>query len=58
MPTSVVDFLHDSVHLHTAACARALLGHFSWELVDHPPYSLDLALSDYLLFTYMKDWLG
>jgi hypothetical protein len=27
-------------------------------LFDHPPYSPDLALSDYHLFTYLKNWFG
>jgi histone-lysine N-methyltransferase SETMAR len=31
--------------------------HFNWELFDHPPYSPDLALSDYHLFMYQKNWL-
>jgi hypothetical protein len=31
---------------------------FNWELFDHPPYSPDLAPSDYHLFTYPKNWLG
>jgi hypothetical protein len=26
-------------------------------LFDHPPYSPDLAPSDYDLFTYLKKWL-
>jgi histone-lysine N-methyltransferase SETMAR len=26
-------------------------------LFDHPPYSTDLAPSDYPLFTYLKHWL-
>jgi hypothetical protein len=26
-------------------------------LFDHPPYSPDLAPSDYHLFTYLKNWL-
>jgi hypothetical protein len=36
------------------------LGFFNWELFDHPPYSPDLAPSDYHLFirTYLKNWLG
>jgi hypothetical protein len=29
--------LHDNACLHAAACTRALLEHFSWELFDHPP---------------------
>jgi histone-lysine N-methyltransferase SETMAR len=57
MLTSNLLLLQDNVRLHTAAHARAMLEHFNWELFDHPPYSLDLALSDYHLFTYLKNWL-
>jgi hypothetical protein len=32
-----------------------MLEHFNWELFDHPPYSPDLALSNYHLFTYLKN---
>jgi histone-lysine N-methyltransferase SETMAR len=32
--------------------------HFIWELFDHPPYSPDLTLSEYHLFTYLKNWLA
>jgi histone-lysine N-methyltransferase SETMAR len=51
---------HDNTRPHTSAatCTRALLEHFNWELFDHPPYSFDLAPSDYHLFTYLKNWLG
>jgi histone-lysine N-methyltransferase SETMAR len=37
-----------------------MMEHFNWELFDHPPYSPDLAPSDYQLFTrtYLKNWLG
>jgi transposase len=49
--------LDDSALPYTAARIRALLEHFNWELCDHPPYSPDLAPSDYHLFTYMKKWL-
>jgi transposase len=35
-----------------------MLEHFNWELFDHPPYSPDLAPSNYYLFTYLKNWLG
>jgi hypothetical protein len=42
----------------TVARTRALLEHFNWELFDHPPYSPDLAPSDYHLFTYLNNWLG
>jgi histone-lysine N-methyltransferase SETMAR len=54
MLTSSVVILHDSACPYTAAHTQA----FSWELFDHPPYSLDLTLSDYHLFMYVKNWLG
>ena len=31
---------------------------FGWEQIDHPPYSPDLALSDYYLFKHLKSFLG
>jgi histone-lysine N-methyltransferase SETMAR len=51
MLISGVVVLHDNTRPHTAARTRALLQYFNWELFDHPPYSPDLALSDYHLFT-------
>jgi histone-lysine N-methyltransferase SETMAR len=57
MLTSSIVIFHDTARPHTAARTRALLEHFNWVLSDHPPYSLDLALSDYQLFTYLKNWL-
>jgi histone-lysine N-methyltransferase SETMAR len=52
-----VVILHDNARPHTAARSRALLEHFNWELLNDPAYSLDLAPSDYHLFTYVKNWL-
>jgi histone-lysine N-methyltransferase SETMAR len=54
--TSGVVLLHYSACLHTAARTQALLEYFNWELFDHPPYSPDLTLSDYHLFTYLNNW--
>jgi hypothetical protein len=34
------------------------LEHFRWVLFDYPPYSPDMAPSDYHLFTYLKNLLG
>jgi histone-lysine N-methyltransferase SETMAR len=34
------------------------LEHFYWEFFDYPPYSPDLALSNYHVFTHLKNWLG
>jgi histone-lysine N-methyltransferase SETMAR len=57
MLTSGVILLHDNARPHTAARTRALLEYFNWELFDRPPYSPDLAPSDYELFTYANNWL-
>jgi hypothetical protein len=46
-------FLHDNVSPDIAASTRELLGHFNWELFDHLAYNLQLAPSDYRLFTYL-----
>jgi hypothetical protein len=57
MLTNGVVLLHFNDRPHTAASIRALLEHFNWELFDHPPYSPDLAPSDYHLLPYLKNWL-
>ena len=53
---SKVLFLHDNACPHTANRTRELLDHFGWEVFAHPPYSPDLAPSDYHLFPNMKTW--
>jgi hypothetical protein len=60
MLTSGVVLRHDIVRPHTSTAARAwsLLEHFNWELFDIPPYSPDLAPSDYYLFTHLSNWSG
>jgi hypothetical protein len=45
MLTYGVVLLRDNAHPHTAACTRALLEHFNWELFV------------YHLFTCLKNWL-
>jgi hypothetical protein len=57
MLTYSVVLLHDNESLYTAALTRAVFDHLYWVLFDHPPYSTDLAPSDYHLFTYLKNWL-
>jgi hypothetical protein len=54
MLTPSVVLLHANEH-HIQLLA---LEHFNQDLSDHPPYSPGLALSDYYLFTYLKNWLG
>ena len=43
---------------HTANRTRERLDHFGLEVFDHPPYSPNLAPSDYHLFPNMKTWLS
>jgi transposase len=58
MLTKGIILLHDNTHPHTAARTNSLIKLFNWEIFDHPPYSPDLAPSDYHLFTKMKVWLA
>lgn len=44
--TGIVLF-HDNAWLYTAAATRNLLQRFRWTVFGHPPYSLDLAPSNY-----------
>ena len=44
---------------HTVpASQKDLLKKFNWEVFDLPPYSPDLAPSDFHLFRELKAWLG
>jgi histone-lysine N-methyltransferase SETMAR len=53
-----VCFLQDNVRPHTAALTMATLLKLKWDVVPHPPYSPDLAPSDYHLFGPVKRVLG
>jgi hypothetical protein len=55
--TKGVVLLHNNVRPHTTARTNPLIKRFNWEIFDHPPYNLDLAPSDYHLFTKMV-WLA
>lgn len=46
-------FLHDNAPSHTSLLVRNYLEGLNWELLPHPPYSPDLAPSDYHLFASM-----
>ena len=58
MLTKGVILLHDNVQPHTVARTNALIKLFNREIFDRPPYSPDLAPSDYHLFTKVKVWLA
>ncbi|GBL86217.1 Histone-lysine N-methyltransferase SETMAR [Araneus ventricosus] len=50
--------LHDNARPHTAASTQELLDQFGWEIFDHPPYSPELAPSDFHLCLKLKEFLG
>ncbi|UYV80174.1 PPP6R2 [Cordylochernes scorpioides] len=58
MLTKGVRFHHDNARPHTARQTTALIEEFEWELVSHPPYSPDVAPSDFHFFPELKKNLG
>ena len=51
--------IHDNARPHTARQTQTLLHEeFHWDTFDHPPYSPDLAPSDFHLFLKMKEHLA
>ncbi|KZC13189.1 Histone-lysine N-methyltransferase SETMAR [Dufourea novaeangliae] len=50
-----VSILHDNASPHVACTTVALLQQFGWDIITHPPYSPDLAPSDYHLFPKLKE---
>ncbi len=55
---SSVLLFHDNARPHTAKKTQNLLKKSSWIVFNHPPYSPDIALSDYHLFPFLKIHLG
>lgn len=51
-------FLEDNGPAHTALDTMLKLSEIHFELVDHPSYSPDLAISDFFLFKNLKKWLA
>ena len=50
-------FHHDNAPAHFSHIVRDVLRKFRWELLPHPPYSSDLAPSDFFLFPKLKERL-
>ena len=46
--------LHDNAPVHKSRVAQAAIRECKFEQLNHPPYSPDLALSDYYLFRNLK----
>ena len=49
-----VCLLHNNAPVHTAAVAKVAVKECGFKEIEHPPYSLDLAPSDYYLFSELK----
>jgi hypothetical protein len=49
---------HDDARTHTANMTKAAVQELDWEILPHPPYSPDLAPSDYHLFRSLSNNLG
>jgi histone-lysine N-methyltransferase SETMAR len=49
--------LHDNAPVHMSAKSEAAIQQCGFQQLNHPPYSPDLALSDYFLFRVMKKFL-
>ncbi|GBP93640.1 Histone-lysine N-methyltransferase SETMAR [Eumeta japonica] len=50
--------LQDNASVHTARVSRQALNDTGFSEIDHPPYSPDLAPSDYFLFQFKKELRG
>ena len=55
--TKGVLFLHDNEPAHRALATKKKLAYLGFQCLDHPPYSRDLAPSDYHLFSELKKQL-
>ena len=50
-------FHHDNAPAHSARVTKEFLRDIRWELLPHPPFSPDLAPSNFFLFTKLKEHL-
>jgi hypothetical protein len=50
--------LHDNTPVHMSAKSQAAIRQCGFQQLNHPPYSPDIAPSDYFLFRVMKTFFG
>uniref|UniRef100_A0A2M4C4G5 Putative mariner mos1 transposase n=1 Tax=Anopheles marajoara TaxID=58244 RepID=A0A2M4C4G5_9DIPT len=53
-----VELLHDNARPHVAKVVKTYLETLKWDILPHPPYSSDIAPSDYYLFRSMSNDLA
>ncbi|CAK1589814.1 unnamed protein product [Parnassius mnemosyne] len=53
-----VVFHHDNARLYTSLATQRKLKELSWEVLIHPPYSPDLAPSEFYMFRSLQNSLG
>lgn len=58
MLTKGVRLHHDNARPHVANKTTSLITEFGWDVLDHPPYSPDVAPSDFHMFPALKKHLG
>ena len=58
MLTKGACFHYNNACPHTAHATADILAQFGWDILIHPPYSPDLAPSDFYLFPELKSHLG
>ena len=51
-------FQQDNTRLHVSLLTRQKLLQLGWEVLIHPPYSPDIAPSDFHLFQYLQNSLN
>jgi len=50
--------LHENAPLHLSAKSQAVIRQYRFQQLNHPPYTPDLAPSDYFLFRVIKNFFG
>ena len=58
LPHNQIFIQHDNARPHSALLTQQTIRKLGWTVLPHPPYSPDLAPSDYHLFGPLKQFLG